>query len=273
MKKGIGLLMVALMVLLMACATAENAGPLALSATERGGTWVIRIPAGALAAQTMGEGELPEGVESMVNLLGDTLNDVITARIAVPADGALLLCLRVMDGDACIVVRPGRKYSQSNPFEWQAAEVALDIFNTGALSVTGVSEINAIVPKSGKGKPERVFERDYDKMDIDVYRDNDITIAVLHQDGKTKKDRLTGTLAVGDMQPGIPVRGYVSGRQTVYCCVLTDAELGALVAGSKPVINPVEKDDPKAVPTPEITVSPTLPDLTLDFTDMDGAGE
>ena len=269
MKRKIGLLLVGLMVLMAFGALGEGAALPDLTATERGGTWVIRVPEAALSSMAIEHGQPPEGTEDMTALLGQSLSDAITARFAVPADGSLLMCVRVIDGDGCLVVRPDTKYDARHPFRWQAVEMTGDIFGAGGMSVNGVSAVNTYAPKVSRGDYEQVFSREYDRLDIDVYHAGGMSIAVVHQDGKTKRDKLTGTLRIGD-QPAIPVTGYVSGKQTIYCCVLTDAELGALVAGAKPVVTSVERAVSESTQTPVPAPTVYLPDLSLD---LEEAGE
>lgn len=206
---------------------------------ERGGTWVFRMPGSLLEALGAAQGELPDGTEALVKLYGGTLSDVLDAWVALPADGALLMNLRVMGGDACVVVRPEKRYKDSRPFRWQGAHLLTDIFNPGAFSVEGVSPVMEYAPEDvvKRADMKKLFSEKYDGLEIDVYRAIDSLIAVLHIRG-LNGDELTGSVRIGDGRGAIPVTGYADKKNAVFCCVLSEEELEALKGGAVPAYTP-----------------------------------
>ena len=215
-----------------------EAGP-ALRATERGGTWVFRIPAEQLAAVELASPEPDATDDPLVSAFAATVSDLVSLRLAVPEDGALFMNLRVIDGSCFLVLRPERAYSEEKPLIWRAESMSLNFFGDEALTLDGVSRPIASAPEQDDGDRAQVFSQDYDGLDISVYRAMDTNIAVLHQ-SNPEADALDGMLQIGS--PSIPVRGYRSGKQAIYCCVITDAELGALVGGAKPEIRAAADD-------------------------------
>ena len=210
-----------------------EAGP-ALRATERGGTWVFRIPAEALAAVELSPPEPDTADDPLVSAFASTVSDLVSLRLAVPDDGALFMNLRVIDGDCFLVLRPEEAYSEERPLVWRAESMSLNFFGDEAPTLDGVSGPIASAPETDDGNRAQVFSQDYDGLDISVYRAMDTNIAVLHQ-SNGDAEALDATLQIGGLS--IPMRGYLSGKQAVYCCVITDAELGALVGGTTPGIH------------------------------------
>ena len=232
-----------------------------ITATERGGTWVIRVPQARLESIPLNAPEAIDDAGELVGLYGGTLSDVMEIRAAVPCDDALFMNLRVIDGDAYMVLRPEKAYGKKRPLTWRVEAVSRDSFfdEGGEAALTGVSAELTYAPGEVGDKFTQVYEGKNGKTDITVYRAMDCNIAVLHRSGKTKASALTGLVKVGDLEPAIPVRGYVAGGQTVYCCVITDAELGALVAGAKPSIEDLEtkaETEPTDEPTDDDAFRP-----------------
>ena len=253
---------------------AEEAAPTGLSTVERGGTWVFRVPGAALEGLQMAQETLPEGTEALVDLVGGTLGDEVEARFAVPSDGSMLMSLRVIDGDAYVVTRPKKRYKAKRPFLWRGVQATADIFHPGSFTLDGVSREWEYAPEK-KGKPRKVFSDVYTRgMEIEVYSGLDVYIAVISWNGMTDESRLTGVARIGDGAE-IPVTGYVEKKASVYCCVLTGAELEALEGGAEPVITPrtPDIDAPDAqpegdgIPFVEVPADDgpvTLPDLSDD---------
>ena len=216
-----------------------------ITATQRGGTWVIRVPQARLESIPLNAPETIDAAGELSALYGGTLTDVMEVRLAVSCDDALFMNLRVIDGDAYMVLRPEKAYGKKRPLKWRVEAVSRDTFfdEGGEAALTGVSAELTYAPGDVGDKFTQVYTGKSGKIDITVYRAMDCNIAVLHRSGKTKASALTGLVKVGDLEPAIPVKGYVAGGQTVYCCVITDAELGALVAGAKPTIENLEAEE------------------------------
>ena len=211
-----------------------------IQVAERGGTWVFRMPGKMLEALSTTQSDLPDGTQTLLNLYGGTLTDVLDTWAALPADGALLMNLRAMGGDTYVVVRPAKRYKDSRPFRWQAAHLLTDIFNPGAFSLEGVSPVMEYAPEDvvKRADMKKLFSEKYDDLEIDVYRAMDSLIAVLHIKGLNGENELTGTLRIGDLRSAIPIAGYATKKEAVFCCVLSEEELEALKAGSAPVYAP-----------------------------------
>lgn len=227
-----------------------------ITAAERSGTWVLRIPKATLEALLYGEGALPEGVDAMVSLYGRTLTEVLEAQVMLPADGSMLMNLRVIDGDVFAVTRPAKRYKSKRPYRWVAAYIITDVFDPGAYSLNGVTQAFSYIPANvvrSSGRSKR-FSKKYGDLQISVDRVMKTNVAVIHIRGAMASERLTGMVAIGDASPGIPVAGYVDDKKSVFCLVLTDGELDALKSGAKPAYTPQT----------ELTVASAVPDLSGD---------
>lgn len=213
----------------------------AISATERGGTWVFRVPGALLDAAALSP-DAGWTETAIVRLFCETLAELPEARIAVPEDGALCMNLRSIDGDGYFVVRPEARYSGEAPLRWRVELAGRDSFfyDDAEARVMSASEVMTAVPELDGGGYAQVFDSDYGEVDIAVYRAMGIDIAVLHRRGAADESALKGTVRIGDLAQEIPVAGYAAGGQSVFCCVITDTELGALVAGAVPAIVPRE---------------------------------
>lgn len=219
---------------------AKQASVSKLSATERGGTWVFRVPKSILESISTEHGLDDIKANDLVNLAGKAASDVQEVRVAAPADDTLVLSLRVIDGDAYMVLRPGSAYSDKNPLKWRVEVFGRDLFLFDAQDrmLSGASNVLSSTPDVKKQDYSRVFEAVYGDLDIAVYRAlGTSNIAVLHLDGAKEGDALTGMVRIDDDATGAPVSGYIANEKGVFCCVLTDAELSALKAGAVPVLD------------------------------------
>ena len=213
-------------------------------ATERAGTWVFRVSREALEAamesgaqsggRALGAGRL----DSMLRLSVAGDEDAMEALVAVPTDGALLMNLRCMDGDCWLILRPSTGYSKENPLSWHAERLSMGLFESDDVRVTDVSPEAAFAPEAVDRDYRQVFSHSYSKVDLTVQRAMGANIAVIHWE-TDEADALTSTLRIGGDGDALPVFGYAGKKANVYCCVLTDAELGALVAGETPIMTPM----------------------------------
>ena len=209
-----------------------------ISYVKRSGTWVFRVPRALLESVEASGGEAPEGTRALVSLVGEGLADVLDARVAVPTDGERFLSLRLIDGDCYVVMRPKHSYKAKRPFTWVAEHIAVDIFNPGVFSVTGISGVREFVPKSQKHDPKRVLDEEYGDVECDVYSGGGMYIAVFHWEGMTDEASLTGVVRIGSEGEDIPVSGYISKHESIFCCALSEAEYQALKDGAEPFIIP-----------------------------------
>ena len=216
-----------------------------LTAAARAGTWVFCAQESALRDVELNEftDSVPLGddlEDALTRLYCSTIDDAMDVRLPFP-DDALLMCLRRVGDRCCFVLRPDVEYSDENPLTWRVQGLSLPVFGASETTVYGVSDPMTYAPDAVDAEYTQVFSEDYGGIDIAVYRAMDLSIAVLHREASDAAHRLA-LFEIGVSAPAIPVAGYASGDTEVYCCVITDAELGALVAGAKPSITPVDAD-------------------------------
>ncbi len=103
---------------------------------------------------------------------------------------------------------------------------ALNVFG-GGLWRDGAFEV-----KPGRSKNETRLEAESDGLRVQVFRDMDANICVLHLDGARPASLTGASLLIDGTDRGIRLDGYASGDHAVYCCVLTDGEVRALENGA-----------------------------------------
>ena len=237
------------------CAAPDGAGIGTVEAAERGGTWILRVPVAAMGELNL---ERPAGdgaPDPLAALYASTVTDAPGLMLAVPA-GGLTMNLRVVDGDCYVVSRPGAPYSAENPVRWRVESLSLGFFGDNGPKLSAVSGEQSSAPVlSGEGYAQ-VFDARFDAGDLTVYRALGANIAVVHWAADAAGE--AALIRVRDMAD-IPVMGYVAGENWTYCCVLTDAELGALVAGAQIELSKAEL--PEAGETAQ---APAVPDLSGD---------
>ena len=258
-----------LVILLLAhvslCAIAEEAVSTELpklTATERGGTWILRVPQALLESVELHKPDRPASQYSLTGLCARGLTDAVEQRLAYPSDGSLFMNLRVLDGDCYIVTRPTQPYSAEFPFLWTVEQREIQFFEADT-TVSGVSEALSSVPEMDSSGYTQVYSDRFAQGDIAVYRAMDVNIAVIHWRGEEELGLIAMAQIGGTDAQKLPVTGYASGKQFTYCCIITDAELGALVAGGEPVTF----SEPEIDGEPEVAAFEPLPDLSDDSLD------
>lgn len=233
-----------------------------ITCAERSGTWVFRFPAALLSSLALAQGEGPEASAALTAVFGENLTDVVDATLAAPAGDGLVLSLRVIEGDAWAVVRPKKSFKAKRPLQWVAEQITVDIFNPGAYTVTGVSEVQTYKPPKHVPDLDRAFSRDYDGTDVDVYSEDGMSIAVIRTEADA--DALTGVIRLDASD--IPVTGYISKGRAVFCCPLTDAEM-ELLRETAPAYIPKDEIDgmedafkPVATLPPDVFAEPARED-------------
>ena len=159
-----------------------------------------------------------------------------TYRAVQPVENVnwLNMNLRRIGDNWYMLIDPQQVFSEENPLEWRIVEISIIWDEVGVLTLTveGEQYRRDYIPSQSMSNAEPIFKRDYETLDISVFREVGANIAVLHVKDEDP-DILTGEVRIGDAETeGIDVSGYINGNTATYCCVLTDAELGALVAGS-----------------------------------------
>lgn len=239
------------------CGMEVDAKEIEILAGVRAGTYVFCIPQALLDAvevesianfTTSRQYSGAEANAVLLEILGDTAyRDFMseyalygqaqtTYRAVQPVENAdwLNMNLRRIGDNWYLLVDPNQAFSEENPLEWRIVEISIiwDAAGAVTLNVEGEQYRRDYIPSQSMSNAEPVFKRDYGTLDISVFREIGANIAVLHVKNEDP-DVLTGEVRIGDTETeGIDVSGYINGNTATYCCVLTDAELGALVAGS-----------------------------------------
>ena len=223
-----------------------------VDAVERAGTWVLRVPERALAALPLTAGETDDS--RLATRCAGGMDGASDVRLPVTEPGPLLMNLREVGGYCYAVVRPEAPYSDENPIRWRAAAYRPTFFGDAEAVAEGASEVLESLPEISDGGYTQVFSVEYTSGDIFVYRALDANIAVIHW--QAVGDPLCVELRIGEL-PGVAMEGYTTDDSRVFCCVITDTELGALVAGAEPTIVGIEENA-------EARATAPVPDLTDD---------
>lgn len=246
------------------CIQAEDAGG-DVRAVARGGTIVVCFSDSWLAGAELtgvfgfsGEMRYPglEGQRLLAHYLhGDGYNRFLESyaaggsaegRARVPrilaSDGELIMNTRHIGGNWYIAVRPAVGFEDGWDMYWRVEGMALRM-EDGALytrfDMQTVEENRTLSLERARGtKPEERFSAG--GMQIEIYRELDAVIAVIYQDG-ARADRLKDMrLHIPGSDGEIILSGYMDGGRGVYCCMLTEGELGLIRAGAQPVLRRVE---------------------------------
>lgn len=223
-----------------------------ITCAKRSGTWVFRFPAALLESVEMGESEAPETSTALARIFGENLSGVLDVTLAVPADGTRPLSLRIIDGDAYFVVRPDSSYKKGDPLQWVAEHFAVDIFNPGQFTVTGVSEVMEFAP-SGVGSLDKLFTKYFNDVDVVVYSGSKMYVALVSFDHFGDNSRV-GIMRIGDSD--IPVEGTKYGKQMVFFLALTEDEADSL-RKTAPVYYGMDDDIPPLEPSPTPLIEET----------------
>lgn len=237
-----------------------------VEATERGGTLVIRVPDKWMEERPAGETEdnfkhywsgeftgreadllLSEQLhgaayrELLASLEDDApIHRAISRVPDIELDAGTLLMNRRHIGAAWLLTyRPDENARQALekdgrlqiPLYFTVNQLTLQ---KGALNVFagGLWQDGEFEIKRKKSKNETRFEAEFDSLRLQVFRDMDVNICVLHLD-KPDPDRLAGaSLVIDGTDRGIRMDGYDAGGHAVYCCALTDGEVRALENGA-----------------------------------------
>lgn len=90
--------------------------------------------------------------------------------------------------------------------------------------------------KLTKDKSKAVFQQEYDGFKVSLYETMDIYAAVVYQYGASETDLFYMSLIVGD-RDAIVLDGYMSGEKGIYCGVLTEGEAQFIMDGGEVAIS------------------------------------
>ena len=221
-----------------ACAAGEKAEAAeselvpGVEAVERGGTWLLRVPKVLMYSAEVQPSNTPALQYSLPMLYAATMSGFSDVRLAVPADSGLFMSIRLIDGDCYLLTRPERRYTSKAPFVWRTRAISPDAFGGGKATENGSSEEIRSVPEQSSDSYNKVFQSSYGALDITIYQTMSVNVAVIYW--RPEEDPgMYCQLTLNGEATDIIVEGYHKGSKWVYCCVLTDAEVGELLAGSE----------------------------------------
>lgn len=232
-----------------------------LSMSTRGGTYILCVPLRSMESSAA----LPElkSVEKQ-SFSGEEIESELRNILAENAYDELLDCLKA-DGwahDICripelvleedtlfmskrligeewyFVLRPTKSYGAEINLKWRVDEweIQMESHETLNLLKSRSDERANTLSVADHSGAEVLFEKNYGNVEITVYRHTGINTAVL-RDSSSNKDALSGILIIGEADTGTELNGYLDSRgKATYCCVISDTELGDLVAGKIPIM-------------------------------------
>jgi len=235
-----------------------------IEAWERGGTLVLRIPDTTIEARMDGTSVLSAVPDRLLKIQGKRDDDI--ARLlhgqayldflenAVPGTeheatafipeldtdkcDALVMSSRHLGAAWYLVVRPDELDREavlasglSLPVRLWQADLRLAMYDAGATLKQGdrsrcwEGDIT-VIPKPSEGKVVYRDDEELGSYPIYVVRDDIVNIAVI-RDMYHEESNLENWLQFCGVST--PLRGYRDGERVVFCCVMTDGELSALV--------------------------------------------
>lgn len=235
----------------------EDAGS-EIQAVSRGRTIVVRFPDAWLAEQeltgvfgwssdTVHTGEAAHDRLSEL-LHGDAYNafladymadDYAEGRSCSPYilsdENELIMSSRHIGGSWYIIVRPEGRFGSTWTMYWRVQSQMLRM-EDGALSENfdlQTVEERRKISVSSMDDVQAVCERSDDALSISVFRALEGNVAVITEFNADEDFLDDVQLRIGGREDGVDVQGYMNGRDAVYCCMLTDAELAAIQEGSR----------------------------------------
>lgn len=231
-----------------------------LTLAVRGGTYVLCIPVSSMESLN----ELPEsetlkslsGAAALVHLTSimpeskftDFSNRVMAdgwaydscwePEILLPED-VLLMSRRRVGENWYFVIRPQTRYGETAEIQWNVLEWDVQLERPEALSLSchRADTRKDQLAVADHSDASVIFESDIEAGHIIIYRCAGINTAVFHCDMDGKADDLDSTLVVGSDLTEIQLSGYINDNgQATYCCIVSDEELGDMVAGRMPEI-------------------------------------
>jgi hypothetical protein len=223
---------------------------------ERGGTYIISIPESGLDRITVEEnpvGQNAISTEEAQTELSRILSEEACAdfmmryeidgwaqdsyripEVICDADD-LYMSSRFIGDNWHIVIRPQKSYGEEKEIRWQATEY--DFRREKDESVDKIKRCSGIYAETAAvedhSKAAKLFERDYNLMTLSVYRAEGMNTAVFRYKEDTRPR--TAVLHIGERDTGTVLNGYQdSQKRGIYCCVISDEELGYIVAGRIP---------------------------------------
>ena len=153
-------------------------------------------------------------------------------------EDVLFMSKRLIGEEWYFVLRPAKSYGAEINLKWRVDEWEIQMESHEALDLlkNRSDERANTLPIAVHNGAKVIFEKNYGQIDVTVYRHTGINTVVL-RDSSSNKDVLTGVLIIGGADTGTVLNGYLDSRgKATYCCVISDTELGDIVAGKIPQI-------------------------------------
>lgn len=164
-----------------------------------------------------------------------------------PSGGTQILCIRRIGPDWYIIVRPGEKFGRKWEMYWRVSSYALRAEGDSLYSEFDrqTVEEHAALELLSMNDAAAVYARESEALTIEVYEALDGNIAVIREKNAAIRGREGVRLIIGGWDAGVEMSGYGDGKETIYCCMLSDAELNQLRANAKAELwhtEPVKND-------------------------------
>lgn len=164
-----------------------------------------------------------------------------------PAGNARILSCRRIGSDWYIIVRPGGKFGRKWEMYWRVSSYALRAEGESLYSEFDLQTVEENYPLQLESMNDSmaVYTGERDLLTIEVYAALEGNIAVIREKNVRIQSHDGVRLVIGGRDAGIEMNGYTDGDETVYCCMLTDAELNLLQSNARAELwhtEPVKKD-------------------------------
>lgn len=147
------------------------------------------------------------------------------------SDQAMVMSRRHIGSSWYIVVRPQKKFRNDWSMYWRVSSLNLHMENdvlTSRFDLQTIEE-NRELALERLDEIDIRFSGDYEGFSMEVYDALDGHVAVIREESAQTDHLEDAKLMIEGMTASVDLLGYAEGRDGVYCCMLTDAELDALM--------------------------------------------
>ena len=172
-------------------------------------------------------------------------------------DGDLIMNERHLGGAYYIVLRPAAEFDDSYTTYMRFFEYDLSL-KDGVLEENMSREWvdNSFEITLHRTGGNAVHTAEIGNLSVTVFREMDTNIAVITERNADRNFISYKPLHIGNVDTGVRVSGYMEGTNAVYCCVLTDAELGLLQKSAALELVQADLSDAEFFDTPYAVVCP-----------------
>ena len=241
---------IAMILILLLCGTAFAAEK--PQAVSRGGTIVVRVPYGWIDSAPLagswwgflgqGENDTPEDVlfpivppskVAEILLSGDFADRRANVfNISSVDSKALVMNNRPLDDHWYTVLRPEKKFGKSFDMHWSVAQWQLSVKGgevSGSLELDMPTEVFTLSVDS-MDDAKAAWEKNCGSFTLSLFPVEGVHIAVIREKGVKREDLEHTQLYIDGKglydydYSFLRLRGYMDGKNGVYCCVLSDEE-------------------------------------------------